>query len=196
MPQQRSLEGRVFRAEFESGLLEVFVGVAVGLIGLGWLADMFVMSAVIPAAIISMWGPVRRRLIAPRAGAVRYRQDRRRKIRRGQLALLALGLVSLLGGIGLFLAEIRVPGDIVTGPIVAGFPAGILAMGAVVAAAVFDIHRLRSHALVLAVGAVWVVIVDGHPGWSMLGAGAVILLAGMGLFVGFLRHNPVVEEQE
>jgi hypothetical protein len=192
MPRH-DLEERVYRAEFASGLLELFVGTGLICVGLAWLADLVALGAVAPALLALLWPGVRNRWIAPRAGRVTFRPERRRRERSALVGLLGIGAVAL-AVVGLVLA-VRDGGSSLSAELVRGLPAALLGVGAVVAGAMFGLPRISWYAVLLFAGAVVAIALPLDPGWVLLGAGTILAGAGAVLLVRFLRANPVVRAE-
>lgn len=187
------MEERLFRSEFASGLLELFVGVELVLIGFAWFADLVALGAVAPAMIVPLWLAVRRRFIAPRVGQVRFRPDRELKNRKAMLRLVILGFMTMLLGIVVFVAQRDGDTPIIARDLIAGLPAFLLALGALVAGGAFGLTRLFWYIPLLLAGGVAVLVTDIDIGWSLLAPGGLIALVGGVLLWRFFADNPVVD---
>lgn len=188
------MEERLFRLEFASGLLEVFVGVEMALIGFAWFADLVVLGAVAPALIVPLWIAVRGRFIAPRIGQVRFREKREQRNRRAMRRLVLLSTMTALLGVVVFLAQRDASTPIFARSLIAGLPAFLLALGALVAGGAFGLTRLFWYIPPLIAGGLAVLFTDIDIGWSLLGPGTLILAVGAVLLWQFFTDNPVLEE--
>ena len=189
-----SLEAHVYRAEYSSGLLEVFVGAALICVGAAWLADLVPLGAVAPGLLALLWPAVRRRWIAPRAGTVRFRPDRERRQRRSFLGLAALGAAALVLGLVAFSFSRGDGGSGDWSQLVRGFPAALIALGAAAAAAMLGLPRLYGHAVVLLLGAALAVALPLEPGVVFVGTGVALAAAGSVLLARFFAASGRVRE--
>lgn len=184
------LEARLYRSYWGDGLLDIFCGVALLLVGLGWWLDEPVLAAVAPALLVPLFAPVRRALVEPRAGYVEFSRARQELTRTGLKATVVLGAGTLLLGVGVYfyVAQTDVPAVTpVISSAIAGLPALLLAVGAVIVGQITAAHRFRRYALVLIVAALATVASGSGPDMSMLGSGTAIALSGLALMVRFLR---------
>ncbi len=183
-----TLEARLYRGRFDDGLLDVFVGVGVLAIGLSWLADLVAIGGFFPAMLPVMWGPVRRRVVEPHAGYVKFSPPREATERRRTLGLVAAGV----GALAVFVAL----GAVVSGGelgtvarwLLPGLPAFLLGVAGALAAVVIDVRRLALYGAVLVLCGLGVAAVDGHPGLAMTVGGLVVLAVGAARLATFLRH--------
>lgn len=192
---RQDLEQKAYGAEFASGLLETFVGVGLLCVGIGWLAGYIAIASVAPAMLAVLWPGVRSRFIAPRAGRVRFKAERRRRERTGFVGMLALGVATFGLGIAVFLTRSQGAASVAVDELIRGLPAALLAVGALLAALVFQLRRIYGHAILLLVGGVSAVVFDFDPGWSLLGTGVVLVVAGVLLLFMFFRNEPVVRAE-
>ena len=52
-----NLETQMYRARFSSGLLEVFIGVALSAMGAMWLTELAGIAGIAPIVLVSLWPP-------------------------------------------------------------------------------------------------------------------------------------------
>lgn len=190
LPDPRSLEDELFQSTWDDGLLDLFLGVSLLLIGVGWHLDQIAIGSIAPALLVSTWAPIRQRFVEPRSGYVELGARTQRKTRRGLWAVLALGVVALGLGVALYL-QVRAGSSPST--LIAGLPALLLALGAAVTGAVLRIPRLGLYALALAAAGVATGLIGLDPSPSMLVSGLIITAAGALRFSRFLRTHPVEE---
>jgi hypothetical protein len=186
-------ERGIYRASFDDGLLDLFCGLTLVLMGVAWIFDIVVLGPLAPAVLIPFWTVARRRLIEPRTGFARFRPERERLEKRKLLGFFAIGCGFLIAGIAVYLM-VRGEGAPDWGHLVAGLPGVLLAVAATIAGLAFGLTRFLAYALVLfAAGAVTI-----HwrldPGWSILAGGSAMLVVGAVLLAGFLNRHPVVAE--
>jgi hypothetical protein len=185
------LERNTYRSTWHDGLLDLFAGVGLLLIGAAWLTEYAGLGGIAPALLIPLWAPFRRKWIEPRAGTVRFREERVATERRKYFAMFALGSVAFVVGVGVYLAA-REGG---AGP---GLPKALLAVllgaaGLIVGLA-FGQLRFVAYAMAsLALGA-WAVLADAHPAFQFLGLGACVTGTGAVLFFRFVRSHPIGDD--
>lgn len=180
-----SPETKLFRGYWEDGTLDLVGGAAVVLIGLTYvLGQLFLVGAIVPVALVTWWG-IRRQVVEPRAGYVDFSRSRRDRSGReltgtvlvgvGALVLVAVGALRFAGGV----AE----------TLVAGLPALLLAVGAVLAGGLTRAWRFGGYAAVFLVAAVATVVLGTDPGWPVVASGLVVWVTGAVLFSRFLAAS-------
>jgi len=189
-----NLENEAYRDSFSDGLVDLFVGLGLALIGVLWLWFPAVagLAGVLAAAVAWALVPIRRRIVEPRVGHVKWTTPRLKWERKQFWLLFGLGSVALILGVGLVLSIVR--GDVATSGdpnVVAALPAVLFAIGAFVLAATSGIKRLWGYGAVLVIAAAATIVVEAGPGGSLLVAGAVIGVGGVVLLSRFLRAHPV-----
>jgi hypothetical protein len=188
------LESEAYQNSFADGLIDLFLGLGLALIGLTWLwfpAEAGIAGAI--AAVIA-WAlvPIRRRIVEPRIGYVRWTAPRI-KWERKQLRLL-FGLITAAMLIGVAVAQSIATGDDLATPdrnFVAAMPAILLAIGALALAITSGFKRLWGYGAVLLSAATVTILIEAGPGGSLLAAGGAIGVAGAILLGRFLRAHPV-----
>lgn len=187
------LESAAYQDSYSDGLVDLFIGLALASIGIFWLwfEPVAGLAGVVAAAIAWAMVPIRRRIVEPRVGYVRWTAPRLKWERKQLRFLFGLGSVALLIGVGLVLSVVR--GDADTSGdrnAVAGLPAVLLAVGAFVLAATSRFRRLWGYGAVLLGAASVTILIDAGPGGSLLAAGAAIGIVGLVLLGRFLRAHP------
>lgn len=187
-------ERRAYQDSFSDGLIDLFLGLGLALIGLLWLwfESVAGLAGVFAAVVVWALVPIRRRIVEPRIGFYTWTAPRLKWERNQLRFLFGFGSVALLLGVGLVLSIVR--GDDLAGgdcSVVAGLPATLLAIGAFVLAATSGVKRLWGHGAILAAAAAVTLLVEAGPGGPLLGAGTVIGIVGVVLLVRFLRAHPV-----
>ena len=193
------LESEAYQDSFSDGLVDLFIGLGLALIGALWLWFESVAGLAGVFAAIVAWAlpPIRRRIVEPLVGYVMWTAPRL-KWERNQLRLLfGLGTVALLIGVGVVLSIVR--GDGVVSEdrnVVAGLPAVLLAIGAFVLAATSGFKRLWGYGAILLIAAGVTILIEAGPGGSLLTAGAGIGIVGVVFLGRFLRVHPVITRHE
>jgi len=190
------LESEAYRDSYSDGLVDVFIGLGMALVGGTWLwfeAQAGVVGA-IAAAVAWMMVPVRRRMVEPRVGYVRWAPPRIKWERKQLRVLFWMLTAAVLIGIAFAQASVQ-GGEVPSGDrtIVAGVPAILLGVGALIVAAKSDVRRLWGYGAVLLTAAGVTIAVEAGPGGSLLVAGATIGVSGFALFARFLRLHPMAD---
>lgn len=189
-PELKELEQRNYRATHTDGVIDVFVGLSMVIIGVAWLVIPNVLSAVTAGVAISI-SPVlawRRRFIEDRTGYVMFTEPRRLWERRiyttaavlfGAFMLLARPLGTLQ------------PDDIdwAIGP--DSWVVWVVAAVALVLGALTKLTRLFVYVLVLAAaGFVPMIIAAESFGWPLVISGVVAVAVGSVLIRRFAILHP------
>ncbi len=186
------IETRLLQKSWDDGLIDLFSGIGLLLLGIAWQFDLVPLGSIGPALLAPLWKPVRQRLIEPRAGYAEPGTRTRQRMTRGMMRLLGAGTGSMLLGILLF-AFVRGGGTLSAPNLVPGLPAILLAGGAALAAQAFAMPRFLLHAAVLAGVGAATVLLAWHPAPSMLVGGTQMTLTGTLLLTRFIRQNPIAD---
>jgi hypothetical protein len=196
-------ERKVFRTVFQDGLWDLFLGCFMLLFALAPLLSVRLGDFWSSAVFLPFWGLValaiwliRKHVIAPRLGVVKFGQMRKRRLRWFSLVMLGVNVVALVLGI-VFALRSAVPGQGVA--IVFGL---ILLVGSSTAAYLLDFRRLYGYALLVGLSPLvgeWLythhdVPHHGLPLTFGITSG-IMILTGLVIFVRLLRDNPLPGEQ-
>ncbi len=195
--EQSKTEARLYSSYWGDGLLDLLVGVALLTIGVGWWQDQPVLAAVAPALMVPLWAPLRRRIVEPRAGYVEFSQARQSQTRTGLKVTFALLVGTFLLGVGLFLYLQRAEGPEPVsglGHYIAGLPAMLLAIGALIGAQITAAHRFRAYAVLLFLCGATTIAMGWGPAMPMLVGGIGVFLSGLVLMVRFLHTSAAFDE--
>ncbi len=187
------MERQSYRSRWRDGTLDLTGGLGVLAVGASWSAEIFWAVGIVVPILMGFWFVLRRRLVEPRIGRVRYRRARREAEKSGIQGSVLLG-AGLLAAVVVFqLFQIRGGGGLGawTRDWIAALPCALLALMALVTAAMTSLGRFVLYAAVLLVTASVATPLGVEPGPQILMAGAIITLAGLVRFVRFLSHNPV-----
>lgn len=189
------LEGRVFGSYWGDGLLDVLAAAGVLLIGLCWASGLVAMAAIVPALLLPLWPLVRQKLIEPRTGHIEFLEERTQR-NRWRLQLVAcLGIAMLILAIGLYLVRDKVS-SLPVGEWVAGLPASILALLALVTALLTGSPRFLVYAVVLVASGVSGAVAGWSPAAILVTAGSVMLPIAVAVITRFLVRHPVPGEPD
>ncbi|WP_300532550.1 hypothetical protein [Maricaulis sp.] len=193
----KTLESELFRRRFDDGALDLFAGLAIFSIGIGWMFDIVVLAAIMPAVFWPFWAVVHKRIVVPRLGEVEFSEARKAKISTTYIALLILGTVSFLFGL---IAFALVEGWIdsvqeIAVPLILLVPSLVMAFAAVIGFLMLGAMRMLVYAAVfVASGVLMQIVLPYHPGHSLALGGALPLLCGVVMLIRFLRAYPVLDE--
>lgn len=187
---------RVYQAFWQDGTLDLAIGLGLAVIGLGWLAGLVAIAAATPAIIVPCWSAARTRLIEPRLGYARFDEPRRRQMKRGQVALIAIG-VGIFGAIVVtfLIARPRLVEADLAHLLIPALPAALVGLGGLVAALLFQMPRLLAYGGFALVAGLAGGALDLEPGWTLLAAGLAPLATGGLLLALFLRSFPVLPSE-
>lgn len=177
-----------YLSSYSDGLVDLFVGLAVVWIGVAWLwiEPLAGLAGIFPAVLVPVVPLVRRRLVEPRAGYVRWSAPRRRWERDQLSRLLWLGV----GAFALGSAGFAIVSDGMESA-AAGLPAMLLAIPAFVLGIASGLRRLLAYGAVLVTGGALTILFERDPGADLLAAGIVVLVTGAVLWTRFTRTHPV-----
>lgn len=193
-----ALEHRAYRSSYSDGIIDIFVGVSLLVIGAIWVwaEDYGAFAGILPAVLAASLLPLRKRVVEPRGGYVRWGERRRRSERRNLWGAATAGVaVFLLGIAAYFVADGSGGSRDVLADFGPGLLAFILALLAFIIGMVLEHGRFFGYAAVLVAGGVFAVIADSNPGWPMLGAGVVASFVGLVMLMRYLRDNPVADSE-
>lgn len=194
----QNLERRTYRDFYSDGIIDIYVGISLLWIGVAWiwLPDMAGLAGVFPAIFIAPMLVGRKRFLEQRIGYVKWTEARRQWEHRNLVAALIAGTVFLLLGLGVFmLASDSAADRDVLGTVAPGLIAWLLAALAIGLAFLMSARRMLLYGAVLVAGGIWTAQADASPGWPLLVAGSLIATTGAAMLIGFVRRNPVMDEQ-
>jgi hypothetical protein len=192
------IERRAYRSSYSDGIIDMFVGLALLVIGAIWIwaEDYGGLAGILPAAFAPSVIPLRKRVVESRGGYVRWNSSRRRREQRSVWGAFGAGVaLLLLGGAALVVAEASGSGRellLDAGP---GLLAFLLALVAIVLGMLVEQWRFFTYAAALVAGGVVAVISEANPGWPLLAAGIVVAAVGAIMLVRYLRAYPAVDER-
>jgi hypothetical protein len=199
----REAERKVFRTAYDDGLWDVF---------LGSFLLLFALAPLLSASMGDLWGSVvflpfwvliyvairlvRKRVIAPRVGVVRFGRARQARLRRFSIVMLGLNSAALILGFVVAPNFGKVPGQMIA------FAVGaMLLIGFSIAAYSLDINRFYVYGLLaglapLAGEWLWARGYAAHHGFPITFGltAAIMILAGLAVFIRLLRDNPLPEQ--
>lgn len=192
---QTFTETHLFRSYWDDGLVDLLAGLALLVTGLGWETELGALAVIQAPLWIALWGPLRRRLVEPRAGSVTFSRSRRERNARGLGWTLALG-VGFLALAVLTLVVVRGQGAGAALPLlVPGLPALLVAVAAGLAGLLTGARRFQGYGLALLAAAAVTVLLRGGPALPLAAVGLVMVASGGILLVRFLQASRDYEER-
>jgi hypothetical protein len=189
-----SPEGRLFQAYWDDGLLDLVGGVAVLLIGVGYLIEQILAEILVVPLGLAAWMILRARIVEPRAGYVKLSQSRRERSGRELAATVGVG-IGMLVLCAVLVLKVR-GGDVDLARWVDGLPALLIALPVLVAGALIRARRFSVYAAVFVLGAVSSVLMGFAPGAPLMVGGAVVGAVGATLLARFLAGARAFRQAE
>ena len=185
------LERRAWRATFDDGLFDLLLGSTLMLLGVSALLPSERYTYPLFFVVVGVFWILKRRVVLPRTGVVRFAEPRRR---RKLIGTAVLGASALLGVAATVVFALGGDGArwLREHPIVfeAGFPAMVVAVFAALAN-LLDVRRVYVIGLVFAASFGLHMQLD-ETGVFLIG-GAIVMLPGIVLFTRFLRDHPPLD---
>jgi len=187
------LEEKIYRSYWEDGLVDVFAGTMIILIGISWLIDLVPIGAAAPAILIPLWPPLRKRYIVPRAGLVEFSDERMSRMNTAVKGLIVLGAFTFCLGIAAFFVDFETghPIAVLLQNSISAMP--VLLLGLLMAIGGFFIGQIRGFVyaiLFLLIGVVGALLAV-HPGWMILTAGCLVAGSGALFLTRFMLAYPL-----
>jgi hypothetical protein len=195
MIEKNGIDEKLYLPNRHDGLADIFMAFILLAFGIGMRFEMAWLTAIMAAVLYPVWQSAKAQIIAPRlerAGQLQPVGGQTGKISRGIIALLTGSLILGLVFFALFsfgrpmagiAAWLRANFELAFGTIIAVF---LALFGAILGALRFIAYAAL--ALILFLAGSFLAI----PLWiTMVACGSLILLAGLGVLIQFLRQNPL-----
>jgi len=192
----KALEQEAFSNAYSDGIFDLFVGISLIWIGIAWLwlPDLAGLAGVFPAILIAPVIQVRKRLVEPRIGYVKWSDVRESKERRTLAQMLAFGVLVLVVGVGVFLVTVQDDANTDSlALLVPALPVWLLGVGAALFGVVSGVPRALGYAAILAVAGGATIWLDQGPGVGLFVSGVLITLIALTMVVSFFGRNKPVE---
>jgi len=192
----KALEQEAFSDAYSDGIFDLFVGISLIWIGVAWLwlPDLAGMAGILPAISIVPMIEIRKRLVEPRIGYVKWSDARESQERRTLTQMLAFGVLILAVGVGVFFLTTQTDTDTDTlATLVPALPAWLLGIGAALFAFVSGVGRAFWYAAILAVAGGVTIWLDQGPGLGLFVSGILITLIAATMVVSFFGRYETVE---
>lgn len=186
------LERQSYRSRWKDGTLDLTGGLGVLGVGGTWSLDIYWGIGFLVPILIALWFVLRSKLVEPRIGRVRFRQERREAEKSGIQGSVLVGVGLLVALLVVQLFQVRSGGGLQAwaDEWIAGLPCALLALMALTAAALTGLGRFLVYAGVLLATATVATPLGMEPGPQILIAGGLITLSGLFLFTRFLGDHP------
>jgi hypothetical protein len=189
------IEKHAYITIWEDGLIDIFVGLALVVIGTFWLSRDSAYGALVAPVLVPFWTVARNRISEPRRGIVKLSAERVAKESRKLAGLVLFGVATLTVGIVWYVIGRRGGSQAAdwAAHIVAGLPATLLAVPVIIVAFAHGLNRFLIYAALLLASAVAVVLLDLRPGWGFMPAGIACLVIGGAILSRFIRTYPLTD---
>lgn len=192
---QQHIESALFRSYWDDGLLDLLSGVGLLAIGIGWTTNMVVLAAVMPAVLTVFWRPLRARVVEPHGGFVRFSRSRQHRTTRGLWLTTALGTVTFVLGIALYVITRQRGATPIVVLLVPGLPAALIAILAFLAGLLTGARRFHGYGLTLMAAALVTILLHVEPGPPLAAVGLLVVATGTILLIQFLKASRAYQER-
>jgi hypothetical protein len=196
----KEAERKAFRTTLNDGLVDIFLGCfllmfVIGLYLSDSLGDFWSSAVFLPflaLVYLAIW-LIRRYVVTPRIGMVKFGQARKAKLAKFTVVMLVINVVALILGSVAALSFGSVPGQMIS--ILFGL---ILLMGFSIAAYFLDFNRLYIYGLLVGLSPLigewlWTHGYATHHGFPITfgTSSGIMILVGLAVFIRLLHNNPV-----
>jgi hypothetical protein len=192
------LERKAYTSYYNDGLLEVFLGATILLMGIALFLDVPYLFGIIPVLAMTSWAGAKRKITVPRIGMVRFGPERQLRVKKEKFFFTIYFSITVIAGIVVFIlfsrsidTARRIFGSYPLAPI--GF---IGALALVFLGYWKQIRRFHLYALIVLAAIFGAPHLGVEPPHYMMGLGAVILATGIVLLMRFLAVYPKRERRE
>ena len=186
------LERKAYTSYYNDGLLELFTGGTLLLLGVALLFDYAYLFGAIAVIAMTSWAGAKRRITVPRVGIVRFGSERQRRIKKEKFFFMIYFTITLLVGIAAFIVVSRsletarrIFGAYPLGPI------GVIGALALVFLGYWkQIRRFHLYALLTIVAFFGAPHIGIEPPYYLMGLGIVFCMVGVVMLARFLSTYP------
>jgi hypothetical protein len=188
----KEIERKAYLSYSEDGLVDIAIGMVILLWGVFLVVEPSGLIGLLGILAMGIWYLGKRFITVPRSGIIQPSQKMERKMRNLTIFLVVLGLIAF-GGI--------LTGRIIGYPFSSGYALGILglvlAVGISVLAYLLNAARLYAYAALVFIAFAGGEILSASIttfdafAFSVILAGALILISGLAVLVSFLRKYPL-----
>ncbi len=194
----KELERKAYTSYYNDGLLEIFLGATIILMGIAIFFDVAYLFGIIPVLAMTSWAGAKRAFTVPRIGMVRFGPERRLRIKKEKLFFTIYFSITVIAGIVVFIIVNR---SMDTARRIFGAyplaPIGVIGALALIFLGYWkQIRRFHLYALLVLAALFGAPHLGLEPPHYMTGLGIVILVFGVALLVRFLSTYPKPERGE
>lgn len=194
----KELERKAYTSYYNDGLLEIFLGGTILLMGIALFFDVAYLFGIIPVLAMTSWAGAKRAITVPRIGMVRFGPQRRLRVKKEKFFFTIYFSITVLAGLVVFILVSRSIDSArrIFGPYPLA-PIGVIGALALVFLGYWkQIRRFHLYAL-LALAAVFGAPELGiEPPHYMAGLGILILVIGIALLTRFLSAYPRADRRD
>ena len=187
----KNLERKAYLSYADDGLLEMFLGLAIIVFGLGLQLGQETVGFLIPICLVALGPMLKRAITLPRLGFAKFGPERQTRLKRAMVFFVVFFTFTALAGVGA-LWSFENTSLWRTGPLkhFGSLPLGII--GALTMAGLAYWEQVRRY-LVYSV-MIPAVLIAGPLHLMFLGA--AFMIPGMVVFASFLNKHPKIEKGE
>jgi hypothetical protein len=193
----KQVESSAYRKVLSDGIIDTFVGLSLVWVGSAWLwlEGVAGIAGVLPAVLVAPMLGLRKRVMEPRTGYVRFGAARRAFERRNLIVLFLMGIGMFAVGVAAAFVFVLADGrESAVDRIMPGLFAWLLALALATVALIFDVRRFALYAGALVIAGVLAAEETAHPGLPLLTGGGVISVIGAAVLEVDLHRNPIVRQ--
>jgi len=101
----KEIEKKVYLSYHQDGLLDLFLGLAIILFGVGMATDQAYIGTIMPAILFPMWAAVKKSITIPRIGNVNFGMDRKIRIKKEYAFFVVFFSITVIAGVVMFVAH-------------------------------------------------------------------------------------------
>ena len=196
----KEVERKIFTSYFHDGMWDLYGGLVLLGFGLTMLTDLdYLIVAFVAVAMVPLL--IRKRIVIPRLGFVKFSPERQAKTKKSKLAaMITLTFTALLGMVFFILFSTNTMPqwlEIWMHDYFLVFFGGMIAVMVTVAAFLVSVKRFYAYALLVFLAFLIASILRPHDieGLPITVVGGLVLLLGTVMLIRFLRNNPLSKEE-
>ena len=190
----KEIEKKVYLSYHQDGLLDLFLGIAIILFGIGMATDQSYIGGIMPAILFPMWAAIKKSITIPRIGNVNFGTDRKIRMKKEYTFFVIFFSITVIAGLVMFFAFGNMPArlDALLRKFIM-LPLGIIgAFGFSFLAYWKQINRYYILAILILVFILAGPLLEiPHPIY-FIALGMVLFLVGLFFLIRFLIQNPKV----
>lgn len=183
----KEIESSAYGTRSDSGLLDVVIGT--GLLGYGLLAG--IGAYVVPTYCLLLAILLRKFVVTPRVGTVRFSADRRARERRGVMLIALLILLPIPLGLAVFFAHRSAAWTGLLSTHLTLLLGLAVALGMAAVAWAKSAGRFYVFAIMAVLNFAGAQFAGQPHTWPVMATGVPILIVGIVLMARFIRRNPL-----